>query len=84
MNDREYLEVIIKGLVGSPDEVKVERSADDMGILLSVSVAKMDMGRVIGKEGQVAKSIRTILNSFGYNAKEKVSVKILEPALSSN
>lgn len=74
-----YLTLIIKGLVSKPDEVVVDKIVDEKGILLSISVAREDMGKVIGKMGTTAKSLRVIMHAFGYNNKQVVFVKVLEP-----
>lgn len=79
LTDVEYLKNILKGIVQYPDEMDVVRSVDEMGVLLTVSLAQPDMGRVIGKKGETAKAIRTVMNSFGFNVHEKLSIKILEP-----
>lgn len=79
MTDVEYLSTIIKGIAGFPDEVKVVRSSDELGILLTVSIAKDDMGRIIGKEGQTAIAIRQILRAYGYNIRARLNMKIAEP-----
>lgn len=79
MNDVEYLTLVVKGLVSQPEEVRVERTTDEQGVLLTLSLAKGDMGKIIGKMGNTAKAIRTLMHTFGYNAKEVIFVKILEP-----
>ena len=76
---KEYLEYVVKGLVRAPERVQVTPSEDEQGVLLTLSVHERDMGRVIGKEGATAKSIRAIMHTFGANLGAKVSVKILEP-----
>lgn len=79
MNDVEYLTLVVKGLVSQPEEVRVERTTDEQGVLLTLSLAKGDMGKIIGKMGNTAKAIRTLMHTFGYNVKEVIFVKILEP-----
>lgn len=79
MNDVDYLSFLIKGLVSQPEEVVITRSTDEQGVLLTLSLAKADMGKIIGKMGNTAKAIRTLMHTFGYNAKEVIFVKILEP-----
>lgn len=75
-----YLTSIVRGLVRDPNDVQVAYSEDEQGILLTLGVHPKDMGRVIGKEGATAKSLRAIMHTFGANLGGKVSVKILEPA----
>ena len=63
--DQQFIEYIVKALVGKPDEVKVERRIDEKGVLLELYVAAEDLGRVIGRNGGTAKSIRTLLRALG-------------------
>ena len=77
--DKEFVEYVVKALVNHPDDVKVVRSVDDMGVLLELSVNPDDMGKVIGKAGATAKSIRTLLRVIGSRADERVNLKIVEP-----
>ena len=71
---KELLEFIIKNLVNHPDEVFVDETTTDEKVKLKVKVAKEDMGRVIGKEGRIIKSIREIFYAYGSKAKQKISV----------
>ena len=77
--DKEFVEYVVKALVNHPDEVVVRRSVDDMGILLELSVNPEDMGKVIGKAGATAKSLRTLLRVLGSHNDERVNLKIVEP-----
>lgn len=77
--DREFVEYVVKALVTKPDAVEVKRSVDDMGVLLELSVDPSDMGKVIGKAGATAKSIRTLLRVLGSKSDERVNLKIVEP-----
>jgi predicted RNA-binding protein YlqC (UPF0109 family) len=77
--DKEFVEYVVKALVNHPDEVVVRRSVDDMGILLELSVNPEDMGKVIGKAGATAKSLRTLLRVLGSHNDERVNLKIIEP-----
>ena len=77
--DKEFVEYVVKALVNHPDEVQVRRSVDDMGILLELSVNPEDMGKVIGKAGATAKSLRTLLRVLGSHNDERVNLKIVEP-----
>lgn len=70
---------IITSIVDYPEAVAVERSSDEQGVLLTLSVDKADMGKVIGKEGNMSRSIRTILRVIGIRQGAAVSLKILEP-----
>lgn len=77
--DKEFVEYVVKALVNHPDEVQVRRSVDDMGILLELTVNPEDMGKVIGKAGATAKSLRTLLRVLGSHNDERVNLKIVEP-----
>ena len=70
----EILKTIIENLVDNKDEVSVTRIDDEKGILLKVKVAQSDMGKVIGKQGKVAKAIRTIMKSVTSNEQKNVGV----------
>jgi len=77
--DKEFVEYVVKALVTNPDDVQVKRSVDDIGVLLELSVNPDDMGKVIGKAGATAKSIRTLLRVLGSRGDERVNLKIVEP-----
>lgn len=77
--DKEFVEYVVKALVANPDDVVVKRSVDDMGVLLELSVNPDDMGKVIGKAGATAKSIRTLLRVLGSRNDARVNLKIIEP-----
>lgn len=75
----EYLLSIVKPLVSKPDKVHVTQALDAKGVLLTLSVAREDMGRVIGKEGRHMRSIRDIVGLYGILNEAKISVKLSEP-----
>lgn len=77
--DKEFVEYVVRALVSNPDAVKVERSVDDRGVLLELEVDPADMGKVIGKAGATAKSLRTLLRVLGAKNDAKVNLKIVEP-----
>jgi predicted RNA-binding protein YlqC (UPF0109 family) len=77
--DKEFVEYVVKALVNHPDDVHVERSVDEMGVLLELAVNPEDMGKVIGKAGATAKSIRTLLRVLGSRNDARVNLKIVEP-----
>jgi len=77
--DKEFVEYVVKSLVNHPEDVQVKRSVDDMGVLLELSVNPEDMGKVIGKAGATAKSIRTLLRVLGSRNDARVNLKIIEP-----
>ncbi len=70
------VEVIAKALVDQPEEVKVCSEEDDRAIILKLRVDKEDMGKVIGKQGRIAKAMRTVVNAAGANTKKRVIVDI--------
>ncbi len=77
--DQAFVEYVVKALVTNPEAVEVKRSVDDMGVLLELSVDPADMGKVIGKAGATAKSIRTLLRVLGAKNDARVNLKIVEP-----
>jgi len=79
MEDKIFLETIVKALVENPDDVKIERKIDELGVLLSLTIHPSDMGKVIGKEGATAKAIRTLLRVAGMKHNARVNLKINEP-----
>ena len=79
MKDKEFVEYVVGALVDHPDDVKVSRTTDDLGVLIELTVNREDMGKVIGKEGRTAKSIRTLLRVLGAKSDERVNMKIIEP-----
>jgi uncharacterized protein len=77
--DQEFVEYIVRSLVDHPDDVKSERTVDEMGVLITLHLNPEDMGQVIGRQGQTAKSIRTLLRVVGAKRKSRVNLKIHEP-----
>lgn len=77
--DQEFIEYMVKSIVDHPDDVKTERTIDEMGVLITLSVNPEDMGQIIGRQGQTAKSIRTLLRVIGAKNDARVNLKILEP-----
>ena len=78
-NDKNFIEYVVKAIVDNPDEVKVDRKVDEMGVLIELSVDPADMGKVIGKEGRTAKAIRTLLRVLGAQTNARINLKIIEP-----
>lgn len=76
--DQQFVEYIIKSLVGDPDAVQVERTVDEKGVLLSLTVAPDDLGRVIGKRGTTAQSLRTLLRALGTKNDARYNLKIVD------
>lgn len=77
--DQQFVEFVLKTIVDQPDDVKVDRTVDEMGVLLTVTVHPDDMGKVIGKSGQTAKAIRSLLKVVGAKNDARVNMKIIEP-----
>lgn len=75
--DQQFVEYIVKTLVNNPDKVVVEREIDERGVLLSLSVDPEDVGRVIGKRGATAQSIRTLLRVLGTKNGARYNLKIV-------
>lgn len=76
--DQQFVEYVVKSLVGKPDEVKVERSVDEKGVLLELTVDPEDLGRVIGKRGATAQSLRTLLRALGTKNDARYNLKIVD------
>lgn len=77
--DQEFVEYIVKSLVDNPDDVRTERTVDEMGVLITLFINPADMGQVIGRMGQTAKAVRTLLRVVGAKHKARVNLKINEP-----
>src|SRR3954471_2267433 len=77
--DAQFLEYVIKALVDNPNDVKINRTVDEMGVLLALSVNTADMGKIIGRMGNTAKAIRTLLRVVGMKNNARVNLKINEP-----
>lgn len=77
--DKEFIEYLVQAIVDNPKDVKVKRSVDEMGVLIELTVSPADMGKVIGKEGNTAKAIRTLLRVLGAKNNARINLKIVEP-----
>ena len=77
--DKAFLETIVKTIVGKPEAVSVERTVDEMGVLLTLKIDQEDMGYVIGRRGQTAQAIRTLLKIVGAKNNARVNLKIYDP-----
>jgi len=77
--DQQFLDYVIKALVDVPGEVKINRTVDEMGVLLTLEVSATDMGKIIGRQGNTAKAIRTLLRVVGMKNNSRVNLKINEP-----
>ena len=78
--DKEFLEYIVKALVDHPEDVKVDRGVDEMGVLLTLKVNSEDMGQIIGRQGATVRAIRNLVRIVGLKAHARVNLKIEEPA----
>ena len=79
MQDQEFLEYVVRALVDVPDAVKTDRKVDEMGVLITLKVDPVDMGKIIGRQGQTAKAIRSLLRVVGIKNNARVNLKIEEP-----
>ncbi len=79
INDQDFLEYLIGALVDHPEDVKVDRKVDEMGVLLTLKVNPEDMGQIIGREGSTARSIRSLVRIVGLTNHARVNLKIEEP-----
>ncbi len=78
--DQQFVEYIVKSLVSNPDAVQVERRIDEKGVLLELTVDGEDLGRVIGKRGATAQSLRTLLRALGTKNDARYNLKIIDPS----
>ena len=78
-NDAQFLDFVVKGLADHPESVKITRTVDEMGVLLSLDVHPEDMGKIIGRSGNTAKAIRILLRVVGMKNNARVNLKINEP-----
>ena len=76
--DQQFVEFVIKSLVGNPDAVEVVRTVDEKGVLLELTVDPEDLGRVIGKRGATAQSVRTLLRALGTKNEARYNLKIVD------
>ena len=77
--DQEFLEFVVKALVDNPSDVKIDRKIDEMGVLLTMKLNPADMGKIIGRAGNTAKALRTLLRVVGLKNRSRVNLKIEEP-----
>ncbi|WMI80130.1 KH domain-containing protein [Anaerotignum sp. MB30-C6] len=75
---KELLEVIAKNLVDQPEKVQVTETENDRALVLELKVAPEDMGKVIGKQGRIAKAIRTLVKASGVHEDKKIIVEIIQ------
>ena len=73
------MEYVVKALVDNPNDIKIDRTVDEMGVLISLTVNPADMGNIIGRMGNTAKAIRTLLRIIGMKNNARVNLKINEP-----
>lgn len=77
--DQQFVEFVVKAIVDNPEAVSTVRTVDEMGVLITLSVDANDLGQVIGRQGQTAKAIRTLLRVVGAKNQARVNLKINEP-----
>lgn len=77
--EKDFLEYVVKALVDHPDDVKIERKVDEMGVLLNLGLNREDMGQIIGRQGSTVRAIRTLLRIIGLKNHARVNLKIEEP-----
>ena len=77
--DQAFVEYVVRAIVGHPDDVQTERTIEERGVLITLKVNPADMGYVIGRQGQTARSIRTLLKIVGAKEDARVNLKIFEP-----
>ncbi|HRZ34061.1 MAG TPA: KH domain-containing protein [Candidatus Moranbacteria bacterium] len=79
VTDKDFVEYVVKQVVNHPEDVKVDRKIDEMGVLITLDVNAEDMGMIIGREGATAKALRTLLRVIGAKNNARVNLKINEP-----
>src|SRR3989338_2367880 len=79
-SDAKFLEFVVKSLVDHPEDVKIQRTVDEMGVLITLDVHREDMGKIIGRSGNTAKAVRTLLRVVGMKNSARVNLKINDPA----
>lgn len=77
--DQAFVEYVVKAMVDHPEEVSSDRTVDEMGVLITLKVSPEDLGQIIGRQGQTAKSLRTLLRVVGAKHHARVNLKIYEP-----
>lgn len=77
---QQFIEFVVKAIVDFPDDVEVTQTVDDLGVLITLKVHKDDMGKIIGKAGQTAKSLRVLLRMMGSKKDARYNLKIVEPS----
>jgi predicted RNA-binding protein YlqC (UPF0109 family) len=77
--DQEFVEYVVKAIVGHPEDVATDRVIDERGVLITLKLNPADMGYVIGRQGQTARAIRTLLKIVGAKFNARVNLKIYEP-----
>ena len=77
--DQQFLEFVVKSIVSHPEDVTTERTVDERGVLLTLNINPADMGYVIGRRGQTAQAVRTLLKIVGAKNNARVNLKINEP-----
>ncbi|PJA47252.1 RNA-binding protein [Candidatus Uhrbacteria bacterium CG_4_9_14_3_um_filter_36_7] len=77
--DQEFVEFVVKSIVNHPNDVRTERTVDERGVLITLYINAEDMGYVIGRQGQTARAIRTLLKIVGAKRNARVNLKIYEP-----
>lgn len=78
-SDQEFVEMIVRAVVAHPNDVHTERTVDERGVLITLTVHPEDMGYVIGRQGQTARAIRTLAKVVGAKNNARVNLKIVEP-----
>src|SRR3990172_2634123 len=76
--DQQFVDYVIKSIVSKPDKVEIKRTVDERGVLLELSVDPEDLGRVIGKRGATAQSLRTLLRALGTKNDARYNLKIID------
>jgi len=82
--DQQFVEYIVKNLVSNPDDVKIDRNIDEKGVLLTLTVNEEDLGRIIGRRGSTAQSLRALLRALGTKNDARYNLKIVNNSESAS
>jgi len=77
--DQQFVDFVVKAIVNNPNDVKTTRTVDERGVLITLDISPSDMGYVIGRQGQTARALRTLLRVVGAKNNARVNLKINEP-----
>lgn len=78
-HDQEFLHFVLSSILDDTESLQIDRKVDDLGVLLTVTVADSDMGKIIGKGGQTIQALRVLLRLVGAKTNERINLKVVDP-----